>query len=325
MKGKIYIAHSTNPAYNLAFEETLLDKGEEILYLWQNDNTVVIGQNQNPYKECRLSLMRENNVTLVRRKSGGGAVYHDLGNLNFTLIRDKKVEVEENYKMVKNALKTLGINAKLDGRNDISVDGKKFSGNSYYQRGDFLCHHGTLMIDVDVSKVNEYLKPSKLKLETKSIDSIRKRVVNLKEVNPKITVERVEEALISEFKKLYPNSEIIEITLEDLEKSKVVTELAKDYSSWESTYSKSPQYDVSLEEKFSWGLININLSVRQGFIKEVSIDTDSIVLENFKELESGFYGKKFRSDVLKSIIEDKIKDKEIKSDLKRLIEKIDNA
>lgn len=325
MIGKIYIGESTNPAYNLAFEETLLDKGEEVLYLWQNDNTVVIGKNQNPYKECRLSLMKENDVTIVRRKSGGGAVYHDLGNLNFTLIRDKDVKVEENYKMITDALKTLGIDGKFDGRNDISVDGKKFSGNSYYQRGDSLCHHGTLMIDVDVSKVNEYLKPSKLKLETKSIDSIRKRVINLKEINPEITVEKVEKALMNEYKKFYDDVEVITLTLEDLENSELIKELAKDYSSWESTYSQSPQYDVTLEEKFSWGLININFSIRQGFIKEVSIDTDSIILENFKELETEFYGKKFRSDVMKAIICEKIKDEKIKSDLKRLIEKIDNA
>ncbi len=322
MMGKIYITDSTNPAHNLAFEEMLLNRGKEILYLWQNENTVVIGKNQNPYKECRLDTMKEDDVTLVRRKSGGGAVYHDLGNLNFTLIRSKDVKIEENFQFIIQALKNVGIESRFDGRNDLTVNGKKFSGNAYYKRGNFLCHHGTIMIDVDVTKVNNYLQPSKLKLNTKSIDSVRKRVINLKEINPKISVESVKNALISEYKKLYFNPECIFISSQDMEVSDNIKTLARDYSSWEATYSESPSYDITIEDKFTWGIISINFSVRLGQIVSVSIDTDSIVPEEFDYLASELTGKEFKSTVLTQKVTQVISDERIAKDIITLFQTI---
>ncbi len=322
MMGKIYITDSTNPAHNLAFEEILLNRGEEILYLWQNDNTVVIGKNQNPYKECRLDLMKEDDVTLVRRKSGGGAVYHDLGNLNFTLIRSKDVKIDDNFQFIIRALRNIGIESRFDGRNDLTVNGKKFSGNAYYKRGHFLCHHGTIMIDVDVAKVNNYLQPSKLKLQTKSIDSIRKRVINLREINPELTVESVKHALISEYEKMYANPEYIFVTSQDMQVSDSIKSLAQDYSSWEATYSESPSYDLTVEDKFSWGVISINFTVKLGKIVSVSIDTDSIIPEDFTKLEEELCGIEFRVEQISKKIKEVVIDEAMSESISNLIKAI---
>ncbi len=163
---------SVNPYYNLSLEKYLFDHikdGELTLYLWQNQRTVVCGRNQNVYQECRVSQLLEDGGHPTRRLSGGGAVFHDLGNLNFTfLVRDAGYDVDKQLSVILKACRTLGINVEKTGRNDITVDGKKFSGNAFYSSGERRYHHGTLMISVDKDMLSYYLNVDKTKLASKA-------------------------------------------------------------------------------------------------------------------------------------------------------------
>jgi len=193
----------TSPYENLALEEYLLFQCLEeecILFLWQNEKTVVIGKNQNAWKECFVSRLEEDGVNLVRRISGGGAVYHDLGNLNFTFItRSNHFEVERQMRVIVNAIRNMGICADCSGRNDVLVDGKKISGNAYCRQGEFCYHHGTIMIDVDVWKLSRYLNVPEDKLKSKGVDSVRSRVGNLKDFLPEITIREVKDQILNAF------------------------------------------------------------------------------------------------------------------------------
>ena len=198
-----YESGSFDPFLNLAMEQHLLEtvaSGCCLLYLWQNENTVVIGKNQNPWAECRASLLEEEGGHLARRLSGGGAVFHDLGNLNFTfLVPTTDYDLQKQQRVLLEACRSFGIPAELSGRNDLTADGRKFSGNAFYHNGPRSYHHGTLLVDVDGAKLQRYLTPTKAKLETKGVPSVRSRVVNLKELCPTIPIDSLKRALVAAF------------------------------------------------------------------------------------------------------------------------------
>ena len=200
-------SRGTDPYENLALEEALLHRveaGELILYLWQNERTVVIGKNQNPWKECRTALLAEEGGHLARRLSGGGAVFHDRGNLNFTfLMREEDYDPDRQLTVIETACRSLGIPVERSGRNDLLADGRKFSGNAFYRHNGRAYHHGTLMVDVDLEMVQRYLSPSKAKLAAKGVDSVRSRVVNLREFVPTLTVRQLSDALTAAFAEVY--------------------------------------------------------------------------------------------------------------------------
>ena len=203
---KLYEGQSFDPHYNLAVEEYLLQTVEPdccILYLWQNQNTVVIGRNQNAWKECRTTLLEEEGGHLARRLSGGGAVFHDLGNLNFTfLVPTDCYDLEKQLSVIQLACRSFGIESERSGRNDILAGGRKFSGNAFYRSGDRSYHHGTLLVDVDMARMSRYLNPSKAKLEAKGVDSVRSRVVNLKELASEMTTDRLKEEMANAFQQV---------------------------------------------------------------------------------------------------------------------------
>ena len=207
-----YITGCTEPYRNLAVERYLLEHtpaGSVTLYLWQNKNTVVIGRNQNPWAECNMAQLRRDGVHLVRRLSGGGAVYHDSGNLNFTFLTDARTyNLARQLEVILTALKSLGINAEKSGRNDILVDGRKVSGNAFYTSGAKKYHHGTLLIDVKTDKMAKYLTVSPLKLQAKGVSSVKSRVLNLKSVCPFLTVPVLQNALVRSFAEIY-GSEVL--------------------------------------------------------------------------------------------------------------------
>ena len=200
-------SRSFDPYENLALEEALLSRvgeGELILYLWQNECSVVIGRNQNPWKECRTALLAEEGGCLARRLSGGGAVFHDRGNLNFTfLMTAGDYDLPRQLTVLERACQSLGIPARRSGRNDLLADGRKFSGNAFYKHNGKAYHHGTLMLDVDMEMVQRYLSPSKAKLAAKGVDSVRSRVVNLREFVPDLTIPQLADALIAALAEVY--------------------------------------------------------------------------------------------------------------------------
>ena len=203
----VCVSPGTDPYENLALEQTLLERvgeGDLILYLWQNERTVVIGRNQNPWKECRTALLAEEGGRLARRLSGGGAVFHDLGNLNFTfLMAEADYDLPRQLTVLERACRSLGIPAQRSGRNDLLADGRKFSGNAFYKHNGRAYHHGTLMVDVDLEMVQRYLSPSKAKLAAKGVDSVRSRVVNLREFVPELTIEQLSDALTAALAEVY--------------------------------------------------------------------------------------------------------------------------
>ena len=204
---KYYISKETDPYINLAVEKYLLDNVSEnccILYLWQNENTVVIGKNQNPWAECRCELSESEGVKIARRLSGGGAVYHDLGNLNFTFISSSvNLDVSKNAAIIVAACRMAGIKCELSGRNDILANGRKFSGNAFYNSHGKSYHHGTLLVSSDKTKLQKYLTPPLSKLESKGVKSVKARVINLSELSENITIKSMTAFMLKAFEDSY--------------------------------------------------------------------------------------------------------------------------
>lgn len=278
MKHQIIVGESLNPWENLALEELIFSRHQEgaILYLWQNQNTVVIGKNQNAWRECRLEALEKDGGKLARRSSGGGAVFHDIGNLNFTFIGDNQLyDVQRQLDVIKKAVLKFGIKAEFSGRNDLilSEGGEKFSGNAFWVTREKSLHHGTILIHVDMEKLGKYLAPPKEKLESKGIKSVRSRVCNLKERAPEITVDAVRQALKEAFIEEYGEAELVSPEAfqgQDLDK------LVEKYSSWEWRAGRSPNFDVSLEKRFPWGSVELQAALKGGKIQDAAAYSDSM-------------------------------------------------
>lgn len=321
LKTQIVHSLSDNPWYNLALEEYLLNqvgKSEVILYLWQNQNTVVIGRNQNAWKECRCKELEAEGGKLARRLSGGGAVFHDLGNLNFTFIVDRDLyNLEKQLEVILEAVRNLGIEAEFSGRNDLLVAGKKFSGNAFYFTADSAYHHGTILINTDFKKLVNYLQVSKEKIKAKGIESVPSRVVNLLELKPDLTIGKMKQAMEDSFKRLYggdcEKQELNPTVLEELE------DLYKKYSSWEWRYGQTPDFDIIFENRFSWGGIELGLKLKKGYIKEAVIYSDAMDLALIQEISSVLVGVPFKINDITSSIDRLATDstrKEVIEDLK---------
>lgn len=294
----IYISQSSNPYFNLALEEYLVrhhKPGKQVLYLWQNQNTVVIGRNQNPWKECNMEELSRLRGCLVRRLSGGGAVYHDLGNLNYTFISPYLEEqIKDNIGVILQALSYNKVFADFSGKNDILVDGFKISGNAYFVENNILCHHGTLLLDVDFERLSSVLTVSKQKLESKGIDSIKSRVKNLKEFRETICTESLMSDLIRAFT---GTTAVPRITKVFEESAKInieeVRELKRRYESWEWCYGSSPEFNVEISEHFSWGEVTLYLNIKEGVIEDLSVATDALNLDVPKIITEHLLNTKF--------------------------------
>uniref|UniRef100_N2AIC6 Lipoyltransferase and lipoate-protein ligase n=1 Tax=Eubacterium plexicaudatum ASF492 TaxID=1235802 RepID=N2AIC6_9FIRM len=214
---KYVIGTSNDPYYNLAFEETLFQFTDEetiIFYLWQNENTIVVGKNQDVYTECRADEFMKNKGVIARRKSGGGAVYHDLGNLCFSIIsRKSQVQLCDYRNLICRALIEFGIHAEYNGRNDLVIGEKKFSGNAVRDDGKIVCQHGTILINTSIKTMNRYLTPDVKKLERNGVRSVVSRVMNLSEISDNITVKDFGHACIDVFQMQQLS---VEIDMEDV-------------------------------------------------------------------------------------------------------------
>ena len=278
LRTKIIRSDSFDPTYNLALEEFLTKNVVEddiILYLWQNERTVVIGKNQNYWSEVNAPAAEADCVTVVRRLSGGGAVFHDLGNLNFTFIlRKENYDVQRQLSVIIDALGNLGIKAEKTGRNDIEADGRKFSGNAFFKSSAGWYHHGTLMVDVDKEKLGKYLNVSTAKLQSKGVKSVKARVVNLKELREDITIEMLCEELYKAFGRIY-GCDPIKISPEEIDWAEVEN-LQERYSSWEWTKGRKIPFTVQIEKRFAWGNIDLQMNVDGGIIKDAICYSDAM-------------------------------------------------
>ncbi|MEG1517665.1 MAG: lipoate--protein ligase [Raoultibacter sp.] len=274
----IHLEAGINPYENIALEEALLtslERDEVIMYLWQNRKTVVCGRNQNPWKECRIATLEAEGGHLARRLSGGGAVFHDLGNLNFTfLARDPHFNVARHLQVIRCAVASLGLDAIVSGRNDITIDGAKFSGNAFFHTGDAHYHHGTLMVAVDTAYLGRYLSPDARKLEAKGIDSVKSRVVNLGDLCSDITVERLSAALVAAFSQEY-GMEALPLSPDRLAGMR---QQARDafFASWEWRFGKTLDFTHRAGARFGWGGIEVQLRVKKGTVAQACVFSDAL-------------------------------------------------
>lgn len=300
LKASLVIGEGYNPWYNLAVEEYLLDNLEEdeiILYLWQNDNTVVIGRNQNAWQECRVSDLEADGGKLARRLSGGGAVFHDLGNLNYTLLMPRKeYDLKEKLKIILKALQNLGIAAEFSGRNDIICGGKKISGNAYYLGSKAGYIHGTVLVDSDLEKLVSYLNVSDAKIKSKGIKSVRSRVMNLSDTEAEISIAEVKEAIKNSFADLYNQGQPLNKI--KIEENQQLQELNKKYSSWDWRLGKTPDFDVSFNNRFQWGEVELNLKLASGTIEEATLYSDAMYSDLIPKLSNSLTGKQFKLEAI---------------------------
>lgn len=284
-KTRILISNSFDPWFNLAVEDTIfrsMPADQRVLFLWRNADTIVIGRAQNPWRECNTERMEEDGVKLARRQTGGGAVFHDLGNTNFTFMSPKpEFDKEVSTNIVLAGLEQLGIKGQINGRNDLVVEDngaiKKFSGSAYREASDRGFHHGTLLLSADMKRLGDYLNPDEKKLQAKGITSVRSRVTNLDQIKPDIDHESVCEAIISAFARYYgEQAEPEVISPEHFQNLPGFNERFARQSSWEWNYGKTPAFTHSLEERFEWGGVQLLLDVEKGLINQATVFTDML-------------------------------------------------
>lgn len=294
---------SLNPYFNLALEEYLLKHTNlDIFMLWRNHNTIVVGKSQNTAAEINADYVSANNISVVRRSTGGGAVYHDMGNLNFTFIISESWEWFSNFekftKPVINALKTMGVNAEASGRNDILVDGCKISGNAQTVFKDRIMHHGTLLYSADISKIVGALNVNEAKINSKGIKSIRSRVTNIIDhCDEKFDVLEFKDRLAQSF-----GLEEYKLTEQDI----VVTQKLADekYSTWEWNYGYSPKYTFSNCLRFDGGTMEVYLQIDQGIISDARLFGDFFGTGNVADVENALKGVRHNNDDIKKALEE---------------------
>lgn len=297
MGNKLYISDSRDGWRNLAVDEYFIDTlGEEdiLLYFYINSNAVIIGRGQNPWAECNLQAMAKDGVQLVRRITGGGAVFHDAGNLNFSFIAGEKIyNLERQLGMILNAVRSLGIPCDFSGRNDLLAGGKKFSGNAFCQRGNICQHHGTLLLNADLTRLQNYLNVDPRKLQAKGAKSVRSRVCNLSEYVPGLNCEQMLGALAKAFREEYGEFEMIP----GVDEGALVPYIQKQQSE-EWRLGKTPRFDLEIENRFPWGNVQILLILRQSRVDELDVYSDAIDVDLIREVHDRLMGVKFSSQAM---------------------------
>ncbi|MGN0953813.1 lipoate--protein ligase [Dialister sp.] len=317
-----------NPFRNFAVEEYLMnhvEEGEIIFFLWQNRNTVVIGRNQNGWHECNVKKLEEDGGLLARRLSGGGAVYHDIGNMNFSfLARRGDYDVARQLSVIVEGVKKFGIQAEKSGRNDIKIDGRKFSGNAFYKHGDLCYHHGTLLIAEDMKDMVKYLNVDGSKMNYKGVKSVPAKVVNLSELNPDITVESLTEALQKSFGEVY-GLPVREIHSSDIPE-KALEERIRFFSSWDWRYGAAHEFDVPVEGRWDWGFLKFSFWVDHGMIEEVSVDSDGLEADFIAAIPEVLKGKRYEGkEMARAVLSMETgtpEEREVQKDAASLLEKI---
>ena len=287
---KIVISNQYNPFLNRAVEQYLTDSQEEntvTMYLWKNQRTVVIGYNQNPYAECNVKLLLDEGGHLMRRGTGGGAVYHDLGNINFSFVADKKLyDVKKQLSVIQEALRSYGLQAEISGRNDLTCEGRKFSGNAFAkgQRNDL--HHGTILIKTDGAMMQRYLIVDKAKLMKNGVKSVASRVINLSELVPDLTSESIKQPLIASFEKVYGGKATV-IDFDTLINIDEVQAITAEISSHEFLFGRWEQFKTTKKARFPWGGVEISLEIDEAnaIIKDVQIASDCLEPESIAKAE----------------------------------------
>ncbi|MDO4813878.1 MAG: lipoate--protein ligase [Gemella sp.] len=305
----IYIdTRNTDPRYNTAVEFYAfneLAKEDDVFILWINEPCIVVGKNQNTAQEINQKFCDDEGIKIVRRVSGGGAVYHDLNNLNYTIISSGKSEQAFDFKSfsqpVLDALAALGVNANFTGRNDLEIEGRKFCGNAQYINSGRIMHHGCLMFDVDTDVLTNALRVSKDKIESKGIKSVRSRVTNIKEhlPNQEMTVLDFKEELR---KHMFDKFSMTEYTLTEEDVAEIKKIQAEKNDSWDWVYGKNPEFNIKRDRRLATGKIEANIQVDNGVISEVKFFGDFFGFMDVADIAKKLVGAKYDRESVKEAL-----------------------
>lgn len=319
MSTLIVKSHSHDPYFNLALEDYLLHQMagaqkealQAILYLWQNENTVVIGRNQNAWAECKTELLEAEGGRLARRTTGGGAVFHDLGNLNFSLLMPQAdFDIGRNFQMIIDTVRRANIPAERSGRNDILADGLKFSGNAFRIDHGVGLHHGTLLVSSAFERVGRYLTVAPAKLQARGVASVRSRITNLNAFRPELDVaywmDQLEQVFIGSFADskdgTRQTSEIIHATSHDYRQDPLLLHLEEKFASWDWRFGETLRFDAELDEHLGWGHVRLGFKVEHGHVSAVRFFSDALDSDWIAHMEHSLLNLPFRSAILTQAI-----------------------
>ncbi len=302
---------SNNPWYNLAFEEycfKYLPQDEDYVILWINSPAIIVGKNQNTLEEINQEYVRDHGIKIVRRITGGGAVYHDLGNLNFSIITTVHGEVKIDFRKINipmlKSLEMLGINAEFSGRNDLTLDGKKFSGIAQSVKKNRVLNHGTILFDTDLTVLSGALNVKKDKIESKGVKSIKSRVTNIRpHLKEDVDMLAFKDLLLKNIFAL-EGLEPMEYKLSEDQKEEINKLYEEKYNTWDWNYGESPQFDYKNYKRFPFGSIDIRLQIKNGVIDDVKIYGDFFGTEDVSLLQDKLKGNKYDRKVLDDLLKD---------------------
>ncbi|MDI9486474.1 MAG: lipoate--protein ligase [Bacillota bacterium] len=298
--------NNTDPFLNHAIEEHLIDRFEdECFMLWQNSPCLLIGRNQNVYQEINMDFVKEQKIDVVRRITGGGTVYNDWGNFNFTFISKNKDDFSDFKKFtipILSALNKLGANARFEGRNDLVIDGKKISGNAQCKLKGKLLHHGTLLFDVNLENLARSLNPSFLKLESKAVASVKSRVTNIIDyLDRPLTIDGFRKKIVDEIKSIFPEAIIYDLTQSDLIRAEEIA-LSK-YRQRKWNFPDRIDFTIRKEKKFPAGLVQIEMEIHKGKIKNISFYGDFFNEKDIGDVVDTLKGIEYQEKTIKSIMD----------------------
>ena len=292
---KLLISGSHDPYFNVASEKYLFDHfTDETLFFWRNDPCVVIGRNQNSWLECDSLYMEEHGIRLVRRYTGGGAVYQDPGNLNYSWFTHEK-GIEPLLGWLTAGLQELGIRSITGSRNDLLAEGRKFSGTASMSAAGRYLYHGTLMISVDRQNLSGALKPSRLKMKSHGIDSVRSRVINLQELSPQITAEQIITAVSAQYGPYEAGS---------LPALDVIRRLRDELADPGWLINETPAFETTLEYRLKDGIWQVRLDVREGIVHQAEVYTDSLKIHDTKAIAQRLQELPFDETEIRRILEE---------------------
>ena len=298
----------TNPYFNHAAEDYLMENfDEECFILWRNTKSILVGKNQNTLSEVNIDYVKEKDIKVVRRMSGGGAVFCDPGNLCFTFISNidegKFADFKSFTTPIVSALKSLNIkNVEFSGRNDITINEKKVSGNAQYRHKSRILHHGTLLYSADLSELIGGLNVRPVKFKDKAVKSVASRVTNIIEhMDNKLSVDEFKEYINNYVSENVSGSKIYEFNEHDLKEIQKIID--NKYSTWEWNFGNSPKYDFHNEDKFKSGVVEVYLNVEKGLIKDIKFFGDFFGKKDIKDFEKYFINKKHDKEEIRKMLE----------------------